>query len=359
MAAALSTFEDHAVISLHPAREAIAKAFGIPRPDLEEAAVDRWVIAPAETRHVPAARFLAGQLDRVRAVDFGTLNEVRTSLIGNFEAREPATVGLRLRDVDLVDGVLYGARSARHLRQRRRRTATYRRPRAVTNGALYESWVGNRWFGNWLIDDCLTYRLAEQHGVPVTTAPISSGHTAEYEQLLDIAPSRLNDVHFDELILFQDQGHNGGKEERATQQRRRALRDVQVVEHPGVFLLRGDHGQRRILRDEQSIAERLCRDRGFRIVDPMRSSVRALIEACAGAKVIAGIEGSHLVHGLAMMPRGAVLFVIQPPDRVLSVLKMTTDRQRQVFAFVVGTGSVDGFTVNYDEIELTLDLALA
>lgn len=347
------------MISFHPGIQALRKAFGRPWPDVEAAACERWTIAPGAKRYVAPARYLPDQLDRVRNVDFGTAEDIIRSLTGGFDSEEPETLGFRLRDVDLVDGVLYTPGALRHLRERRHRQPMYLRPRDAMNGALYESWVGNRWFGNWLIDDCLTYGLAERFGTPITTAPPFTGHMARYERLLGIAPRRVDCVHFDELLLFRDRSHNADKERRADDIRDLLTATTPAQSHPGVFLLRGDHGQRRILRNERALAEQLHRERGFRIIDPMTSSVDDLITACAQARVVAGVEGSHLVHGLMVMPRGAVLFVIQPPDRVISVLKMTTDRQQQVFAFVVGEGCVDDFTVCWDEVDRTLDMALA
>jgi capsular polysaccharide biosynthesis protein len=347
------------LISFHPGIQALRKAFGRPWPDLEAAATDRWTIAPAVRRHVAPARFLPGQLDRVRGVDFGSRDEVVASLRGGFDCTESETLGFHLRDIELVDGVLYAPGAIRHLRGRRRRSPIHRTPTEVTRGALYESWVGNRWFGNWLLDDCLTYRLAERFGMPVTTAPRAAGHMARYERLLGIAPRRVDAVRFEELIIFGDLSHNQHKAARADQLRTRLTGASRPEPHAGVFLLRGEHGQRRVLRNEQAIAETLRRDRGFRIMDPMASTADELIAACAGAQVIAGVEGSHLVHGIMVMPPGAVLFVIQPPGRVLSVLKMTTDRQGQVFAFVIGEGPTDDFTARWDEIDRTLDMALS
>jgi capsular polysaccharide biosynthesis protein len=108
--------------------------------------------------------------------------------------------------------------------------------------------------------------------------------------------------------------------------------------------------------NEAQIAEALMSRRGFKVLDPMKATVAEIIEACAGARVVAGVEGSHLVHGLISMPPDAALFVIQPPQRVLSVLKHATDRQGQRFSFVVASGGKDEFSVRLDEVERTLDL---
>jgi hypothetical protein len=346
------------VISFHPAVDALHKRFGRSRPDLEAVAAERWTIAPAATRHIPPARYIPAQLDRITHAVFGSVAEVVRDFRGGYDARQQPTLGFRLRNVDLVDGVLYTRGGCRHLRPRRRRAPVYRRPAETTSGTLYESWVGNRWFGNWLFDDCVTYALADRFGAPVTSALHATEHMRRYEHLLGFAPRRVDRVHFDELVIFRDVGGNADREARADHLRRRLIGDSQPAAHPGVFLLRGDTGARRVLINEIAIAEAFRERRGFTIIDPLATSVDAIVAACAGARVIAGVEGSHLVHGLVSMPRDAVLFTIQPPDRACSVLKTVADRQRQVFAFVVGIGGCDGFIADWDEIERTLDMAL-
>lgn len=225
------------------------------------------------------------------------------------------------------------------------------------SGAMYESWTGNCWFGTWLMEDCLTYMLADPVGDPVvTTAPVSTGHVPRYEALLRMTPLRRQSVHFDELILFEDLPNNSGKAQRAWEIRDRLLAGRTIKPVPGVYILRGRTGDLRVLENEQQIAEKMAEDYGFEILDPMLSTVDEIVEVCGQAKIIAGVEGSHLVHGLMVMPPEATLFVIQPPDRTVATLKIVTDRQGQRYAFVVGEGSQLKFQANWEEIRRTLDL---
>lgn len=347
------------MISFRPGINSLRKAVGMSFPDLESAAVDRWTMAPACRRYVRPAKFLPGQLERIRAAHFGTVAEVIRDFRGGYDALQGETLGFRARHVDLVDGVLYAARANRSLRPRTRPLPLYAVPREVATGAVYESWVGNRWFGNWLTEDCLTYRLAERHGFPVTTRLPSGGHVTRYAERLGIHPATVGRVHFDELVFFRDSSQNLDKQARAEELRLRLMANISAPEHPGVFLLRGSSGDCRLLANERVVAERLALERDFRVLDPSLATVDEIIFHCAGAKVIAGVEGSHLVHGLAVMPRGAMLFVIQPPDRAVAALKIITDRQDQGYAFVVGKGKQDHFIVDWMEVERTLDLALS
>lgn len=348
------------LISFAPIEHCLRKAAGVPFPDIEAAAIDRWTIAPATRRFIQPAKFLAHHLDKIKATEFGTLPEVLKGFRGNYETTQQATMGYRLKDVDLIDGVLYAPKASRSLRPRRRRLPVYNRPKVSTKGTLFESWVGNRWFGNWLAEDCLTYALAEEYGSPVTTKPIAKHHEPQYANKLGIKPMHVTDIHFDEVILFDDKGQNGGKKVRADDLRERLIASIPPFPvHPGVFLLRGLKGERRLLSNETDIAAQFAGRYGFMVLDPLASTVDEIVHACAGARVVAGVEGSHLVHGLAVMPPGSALFVIQPADRVVSVLKVMTDRQGCDYAFVVGDGTCDNFHVSWTDIERTMEMVLA
>lgn len=344
------------LISFRPARHVLRRALGGPFVDIEAAATDRWQIAPEERRWVRPALFLHTQLDLIRGVEFGTVDEVVRDFEGGFETTEPATHGFRLRNVDLVDGVLYCGEAARHLRRRARPRPAYWIGEEVATAALYESWIGNQWFGNWLLGDTLTYRLAEAAGAPVTTRMASSGHMARYEQLLGMTPRRLERARFEELTLFNDMSHNSHMADRARDFRDRVLQGKEFPSHPGVYLLRRAGGIPRTLANEAALTEMLAKRHGFTILDPMAVSVDEIAAACAGARVVAGIEGSHLCHGMMVMPDDACLLVLQPPYRVVSFLKAITDYRGQEFAFVIGNDGDEPFTVDLGDVERTLAL---
>lgn len=339
-----------------PLTAQLRKLIGHPLPDLTAVASDRWQVSPGDVRPVPPAICLPGQLDRIRATEFVPIAAVIRAFRGGFDAVQNPTMAYLLRDVDLVDGVLYARGGQRHLQARSRRRLVYRVPQEVMQGALYESWVGNRWFGNWLSDDCLTYRLAEAAGEPVTSMPMRGGHVPRYEALLGMQPRRASQVHFSALTLFDDLPDNEGKAARARDLRQRLTAGRLLTAVPGVFLLRGATGDRRLLENETAIAALLAETRGFQVVDPSTATVDELVGLCGAARVIAGVEGSHLVHGLAAMPPEAALLVIQPPDRVVAALKTVTDRQSQRYAFVVAEGNAESFRVCWDEVRRTLDL---
>ena len=344
---------------LRPYSARLRRLAARPEPDFFAAAVDRWQEAPGEVLEFAPSVALPGQLDRIRASVFATLPETVEALTRNGQASEGPTLGWRFRDVDLVDGVLYSQGGEFHLRNRARRFGLAFRPRTAISAALYETWTTNRWFGSWLMDGLVTWPLADRTGLAMTTAPAPKpgSHAARYEELLAVTPGRIaGDVHFDELILFGDLSNNGDKWRRQRELRDRLLAGRDPAPVPGVFLLRGTAGDLRLLKNESALAERLAAERGFLVIDPLKVSADALIEACGAARAIVGVEGSHLVHGINVAPPGAAIVPIQPPDRVAATLKQLSDRLGQRYGLLVAEGNDAVFTLDWDDLARTLDL---
>ena len=65
------------------------------------------------------------RLQRIRGTEFGSIEAVTRHLAGDFETVQPPTLGFRLKQADLVDGVLYANGAASPLRQRGRRWPAY------------------------------------------------------------------------------------------------------------------------------------------------------------------------------------------------------------------------------------------
>lgn len=157
-------------------------------------------------------------------------------------------------------------------------------------------------------------------------------------------------------MLFDDQSNNRSRHARYRAMGDKLLSHVPHAPHPGVFLLRGGDGDLRLLRNELELAEHLRVTRGFRVVNPLKSDVPSIVAACAGAKVVIGVEGSQLVHGVNVLQPGGSLLTLQPPNRFVSYYKYLTDRDHQQFGFVVGIPEGDGFRIDIGEVERTLDL---
>jgi Glycosyltransferase 61 len=322
--------------------------------ELESIAERSWVIYPSEIAVSRSAYSLPGQLERVTGMAY--TNDPRLDMTGGIETLLPPTRGFLVKDAWLVDGSLHKRPKRFALHSRRRYLPPLRVDHELDRSAIYSTYEGNEFFGLWLTDDCTNYKLAESEGTPVTTNQPVSAHTLQYEDWLGMTPARLDTAHLREVVLFDDWGQNKNKRMRFRAVSDKLLSHVKVEPHPGVFILRRNSGKSRIMRNEMEMAEYLRARRGFRILDVTVDDVPTIVATCAGAKVIAGVEGSHLVHGImALQPGGAVL-TLQPPNRFCGVIKRTTDPDNQHFGFVVGQAEDGGFRIDAGEVERTLDL---
>jgi hypothetical protein len=338
------------------------RGLGRPSRSLFDVAVRQWEITAGQETISSRAFYLPDQLERIIGYAFSP-GPPRQVVEGGVPTLHGPTRGFLLRDVHLIDGTLYKGDASSCLHPRSSRFPQLRVAEEVERGAVYCTFTGNRYFGQWLLDDCATYPLAEAEGIPVTTAhpipcpaPGRVGHTLAYERWFDMKPHRLHSAVFRELVIFDDVGQNVGKRDRFRRLGKKLLEHVDAKPHPGVFIIRGKTGERRVLKNELEIAERLRSTRGFRVVDIATADVPTLVATCAGARVVVGVEGSHLLHGIILLPPGGAVLTLQPPKRFCPILKELTDRDEQHFGFVVGSPDGEDSRIDVTEVERTLDL---
>jgi hypothetical protein len=325
-----------------------------PSRALQSVAVKTWEIASGETSVAPSAYFLPNQLERVTDWAFDS-EHPRYAMEGG-SVVHGATRGFLLKDVWLIDGALYKNDAHSWLAPRSSRWPQVRVECEIDRGAVFCTASGNKYFGQWLMDDCVTYPMASAEGVPVTTAQAVNIHTPGYEDWLGMKPVRLHNAYFRELVIFDDIGQNRHKHLRFRAMSDRLLSRVKASPHPGVFIVRGNTGELRPLHNEIELAEYLRDQRGFRILDPVKADVPAIVATCSGARTVVGVEGSGLMHGILVLKPGGSVLTLQPPNRFVGVYKDLTDRDHQHFGFVVGHTDGKGFRVNPEEVERTLDL---
>jgi hypothetical protein len=330
---------------------------------LENTAGKVWQIAPGSMSLSLPAYCLPNQLERVTDTaysyywaDGGDREDLQRQMAGGIERFQAPTRGFLLKDAFLFDGAIHKANFGTRLYPRAGRLPQFYIEHEIERGAVHSTFDGNMFFGLWLTDDCTIYPLAANEGLPITTDQPASPHTLAYEDWLGMKPVRLHSAFLREVVLFDDRLQNQDKATRFRAISDKLLSRVKVEPHPGVFIIRGSSGKRRILHNERELAEYLHERRGFRIVDINVADVPTILAACAGAQVVAGVEGSHLIHGVMVLQPGGAVLALQPPDRFCAVIKRTTDRDGQHYGFVVGHAEGDGFRIDPVEVERTLDL---
>ncbi|PBJ13086.1 glycosyltransferase 61 family protein [Flavobacterium sp. ACN6] len=326
---------------------------------LESLAVKSWEIAPGNTTISSKAYFLEGQLERITGTAY--TDNPYAVMHGGVTTHHAPTRAYQLKDIWMVNGSIYKGlhRFLLHHNTKLSPKMNYFPPAIIDteikDAAIYSSYDGNEFFGLWLTDDCTNYKFAASEGFPITTNIFTSPHMFEYEELLGMNPYRTNAAYLQNALFFDDDwGNNNKKQQLFNENKDILLSKFSKNSHPGVFILRRNSGKTRIMLNEIEIAEQLRDKYGFKIVDVTQQSVNEILSACAGARMVVGIEGSHLMHGLTVLEPGAAVLTLQPPNRFCGVLKITTDMQSLKYGFVVGIQKEENFYINLEEVERTI-----
>jgi hypothetical protein len=353
-------------LSLRPAASfawrQLGRVVGSRGATLAAVAQRSWDVAPGNMLTTLPALYLPGQLARVTGSVYGyhwsddaKPEPLEYQMAGGIERWQAPTRAFVLKDAWLVDGAVHKDGASHRVLPRSALLPLARVEHEVERAAVYATYDGSLFFGLWLQDDCALYPQAIRDGVPLTIAQLPYSHMGAYEQRLGMQPVRAAAAFLREAVVYDDRLQNEDKRRRCEGLRRTLLSGLDARAHPGVYIVRGSSGKARRLVNEAELAEHLRTKRGFRVAH-VTDDVDTILKACAGARVLAGVEGSHLAHGFMVLEQGAGVLVIQPPDRFSAVLKRTADRDRQRYGFVVALPEGDGFRVDIGEFERTLDL---
>lgn len=329
-------------------------------PSIEDAADEVWVVHPAEEQDLPAAISLPGQLERARGSCAESTLRHEVELLLRVRARHDATVAMRFDDALLIDGVVYanGARQQHVYGDERLAPRWVGDLPEVESVSLPSSVVGNRYFGHFVTDDCCAAYLARELAPVRFTAMGSerSPHSRRYLDIFGIPLSELSAARLRNVWLFSDYAMSAHKRARYRQLRAKVAELPGSRSGHGVFFRRRGAGVPRGLVNEPAIEERLERE-GFEIIDVTVDDADTIIRRTKGAAIVCGIEGSAAMHGMLAMAEGGVLCMLMPPHRFSSCMKGHSDALGIQFAYMIGHGDRERFTLSADELMRTLDLA--
>lgn len=284
---------------------------------------------------------IAGEIGKVQA---------RTS-------RHDATVAHELHNAVMSGGHLFTPR-AMHRLGVNSLPLLARRTRRIRDAVLASTNYGIRYFGHWMTDDLPLTMAAQQLGTPVSGLQNPTAHQMQYLALLDLQIDVAENVFLDKIIVLDDVGQNTFKRERYASIRERVRSRLTQChrDNPGVLLLRGRTGAWRTLLNEEAVADAV-RQRGFKVLYPENCTASELAENCLDAKVVIGVEGSQLMHGVSLMSTSGTLFVLQPPSRFNAVLRGRCNCEGMRFAFQVGHlhGATRDFTIDIGAVNRMLD----
>ncbi len=321
----------------------------------------QWELSPAERSSSRPALYPEGDLDKVRTLaPLRSLDREKLFIAGG-EMTHDATRAFEFSDVAISGAYLYQNRA-------RARYGSYQR--------WFESWggierqdleaanlvtcrVGSDFFGHFLWDNLPMELLPGPEENPITLHAKPRWHEDDYRRLLSMPkPPTVKYGRVKKLTLYADYGQTVLREKRYRILRarlRQALPEFATGRtNPGVFITRGNTGERRNLLNEDEISALLQR-KGFTVINPDRMSGEEIVRQTMDARIVIGVDGSHISHTLYTVSEDGVFLILQPPDRFSMVYKEFTDRLGISYAFIVGDAVENGFLIDTNNLERLLE----
>jgi len=318
----------------------------------------KWTLCPGETYFSPPAIYLDGQLEKVTHIAGTTTYADEMQRVRGGVHQHAPTEAYQLLHACVLDGRVYKGPAKYTLTDAEEQPIAPGLTSRIPEAALACTLMGYRYFGHWMIDDLSLTLAARDVAEPVTTNQQLSPQQIEYCGVLGVHATPVDRVRCDSLVIIDDRGLNRYRRERIGHLRSRLRSLAPAQAKPGVMLLRGTSGVKRILVNEEAVASYFS-DLGFAIVDPLRLSAAEVARQCAGAQVVVGVTGSQLMPGFLSAADGGLMLLIQPPFYFENCYKDYGDSLGIRHAFVVGDQTGDGaFEVDLDDVRRTLDRVL-
>lgn len=329
---------------------------GVDLYDDADEVVQLW---PSEERFSPQAFYDTNDLKRVRAAGWGTTLEYELLRISSGIKKHAATNLYRFKNAVMTNGHIRTKRGFHRVGLSPPRLVNKIPTARITKASLGVTNLGLRFFGNWLLDD-LPMMLAASESASLISPQVNlSPHQVDYLDALKIPIKVCQSAVIDDLYIIDDRGFNSFRRERVIAIRERLQEGLSSSECSGVFFSRGTSGIRRFLVNEYELRRSLVR-RGIICIDPTSMPMREILSLSAGAKVIIGVEGSHLSHAIWCMTKESSMVVIQPPNRFDNNYKDRCDLLGNKYGFIVGevAGKASDFSVDVGRLNILLDAVL-
>jgi capsular polysaccharide biosynthesis protein len=322
---------------------------------LEEIASAREELSPAKKFFHPQPAYEKSDLSRITGFGFGTTRAFEMEQTQAIRRVHQPTVAYTVKDLLHIDGIFYANRFKHSVTLSRGHALVWGLATEIAGGVLGQSWIGAKFFGHWLLDDIPLARLAGQRGVPLGINRPLQPQQKQYLDLFDAPLVPLPQTAWVRTLeIVQDSGMNDLRVQRWRAMRRQFAASANALKQPGVFLMRGRTGEQRLLSNEMQVADLLIA-RGFNVVNPGLASLNEVRTATANARLVVGVEGSQLSHGLLGVADGGAMVVLQPPFRFNNAYRERCDLLGITYAFIVGHTAEGGFSVDVDALARLLD----
>jgi len=325
---------------------------------LQQQAHRQWTLAPAESTTIPPAIYDPAHCARIRRLSPWRNQRFEDLLREGGSLRHAASTAYAVRNATLAGSHLYCG-PAKHQCGPSGDTWFSKSERLqLAEAHLAATFASTHSFANFVLDELSLQMAIPEGALQIGAVGNHFEHSTGYRQLLQL-PSILNIpfAQIQEITIYEDYAQHSAKRARYQQLRSRlrtTLAPTHLAPPPGVFLDRGETGERRWLTNSEAIRDALAA-RGFLILQPWRMSTEAILATMLDAPMVVGVEGSHLSHAAYTLAEHGCFLVLQPPDRFAMTYKEFTDCMSMRFAFLVGIPTQDGFEVPVEELLRMLD----
>lgn len=316
-------------------------------------------IAPGKTFLHPAAIFDEKDLSRITGTGPGTTLKLELQKIHEHYIHYPPTIAHTIDELALYNGNFFHKRFKHGVALGKGPIIAIVRTPTITGGVLSQSWLGTRFFGHWLHDDVPLNFTANSLGQAIGVPRSLTEHQIGYSNLFGVKIKELPRFGIvKEITIVDDRGYNDYKRQRLELMRSMVMTRFKSPIHKGVMIIRGTSGKMRNLVNEQEIADHLRRA-GFKIIDPSFDRFETIIRSVVNSRIVIGVQGSHLAHGLFGLIEGGSMIQLQPPFEFDNEFKNICDILSIKYGFVVGNSVSDGFRVEIAALDSLLERVLA
>jgi hypothetical protein len=329
------------------AQSIVGRALRLPAQSMQDLAVSRQVLSPAEILPYTPPRMRSSHLMRITG---GFEGEPAADVVSRLTRKtwsHAATEAFTVENVALLGKGLYARRATYDLDRGRRPW-----PHEVTqfdHVVLAATYAGAHWFGHCIHDDLPLALLAHELGPPVAQAREPFRDEQAYRDGFDIPPVRALPGFFARRCTFLvDYSQNASKRARYAHMRK-AL-GVPTEPRVRVYIQRAG-GEGRGLRNEPALIEALL-ERGFVVLNNDTDGPARMIEVCARASQVITVDGSHAAPAMLIAPQGAEFIDISPPQRVTETMVHIAQAAGMRSALYVGEhgAGCGSFSVALDDL---------
>jgi len=335
-------------------RQALRFATGIKR--YEELSDRQWVICSSEKTYAHPAIYLENELDKVTGIPKETTYDFEMERIRGGLRSHGATTAYQLQNVQIRQGYIYKKSMRLRFTKRKESLLQFGAVESIDQAALACTSFAYHYFGHLLLDDLPLALAAAQIAPPIILETPAYPQINEYKNLFNIHPRLVQQAHCAQLTIIDDIGQNQFKRDRYRSMRSQLIPHGSDQPPRGVMLRRGKLGAQRSLVNESEVIA-LLESQGFITLVPEDLSAAELVRQMVGTKIVIGVEGSQLAHGVLTLATGGVMCALQPPYRFNNSFKDYLDciEHDLRYAFVIGKRVADGFEIDLNTLAKTLD----